>query len=99
MKTLLLVYAISEVSKEVLRMVGVRRGGYWNKIGLVNLSSKSAKYLEFNEPLYEKYIGGVGLGAKLLIDNTSPRIKPLSSENLLIFSIGPVEDLSLQVIE
>jgi aldehyde:ferredoxin oxidoreductase len=94
-KTLLLVCALLEVSKEVLLMVGVRRGGYWNKIGLVNLSSKSVKYLEFNEPLYEKYIGGVGLGAKLLIDNTSPRIEPLSSENLLIFSIGPVEGLVL----
>lgn len=74
-------------------MSSVRRGGYWNRVGLVNLSSKSVKYLEFNEHLYEKYIGGVGLGVKLLIDNTPPRIEPFSSENLLVFSIGPAEGL------
>ncbi len=39
--------------------------------------------------LYEKYIGGRGLGVKLLYDSLAPGIDPLSPENLLVFAVGP----------
>ncbi|MFW9957239.1 MAG: aldehyde ferredoxin oxidoreductase family protein [Candidatus Odinarchaeota archaeon] len=39
--------------------------------------------------LYKKYIGGRGLGVKLLYDNLAPGIDALSPENWLIFAVGP----------
>ncbi|MCS7126643.1 MAG: aldehyde ferredoxin oxidoreductase family protein [Aigarchaeota archaeon] len=72
----------------------IREKGYWNKIALVDLSKRTVKYLQLSESIYGKFIGGVGLGVKLLIDNTPPRVDPLSPENLLIFTIGPVEGLT-----
>ena len=76
-------------------MSRVRRGGYWNKIAVVDLSTKSVGYLESNDSLYTNYIGGIGLGLKILIDNTPPKIDPLSPDNLLVFAVGPVEGLIL----
>ncbi|MFX1563401.1 MAG: aldehyde ferredoxin oxidoreductase family protein, partial [Promethearchaeota archaeon] len=47
-----------------------------------------------NEPLpsiiYEKFLGGRGLGVKLLYDTLPPKLDPLSPENILIFAIGPL---------
>jgi len=73
----------------------IRRGGYWNKIAIIDLSKKLVKYLELNDSICGKFIGGIGLGAKLLIDNTPPKIDPLSPENLIIYTVGPVEGLVL----
>ncbi|MCK4963387.1 MAG: hypothetical protein KAS19_12910, partial [Anaerolineales bacterium] len=36
------------------------------------------------------YIGGMGYGTRILIDEVSPGIDPLSPENKLIFSVGPL---------
>ncbi len=41
------------------------------------------------EELYTKYLGGRGLGVKILYDRLKPGIDPLSPENLLIFAVGP----------
>jgi aldehyde:ferredoxin oxidoreductase len=47
-----------------------------------------------NEPLDEElknnFIGGRGIGSKILYDETSPSTDPLGSENRLIISTGPV---------
>ncbi|MEN2974924.1 MAG: aldehyde ferredoxin oxidoreductase family protein [Candidatus Caldarchaeales archaeon] len=72
-------------------MVKIRKNGYWNKIALVDLSYSSVKYIELDRSIYDRFIGGVGLGAKILIDNTPPRVDPLSTENIIVFTIGPVE--------
>ncbi|MDJ0270497.1 MAG: hypothetical protein NXY59_08130 [Aigarchaeota archaeon] len=76
-------------------MSRIRRGGYWNKIAIVDLSKKLVKYLELNDSICGKFIGGIGLGAKLLIDNTPPGIGPFSLENLIIYTVEPVEGLVL----
>jgi aldehyde:ferredoxin oxidoreductase len=39
--------------------------------------------------LFKKYLGGRGLGVKLLYDNLAPGIDPLSPDNWLIFAVGP----------
>ncbi len=41
------------------------------------------------EDLYKEYLGGRGLGVKLLYDNLAPGIDPLSPDNWLIFAVGP----------
>ncbi|MBI4290634.1 MAG: hypothetical protein HY661_04055 [Betaproteobacteria bacterium] len=39
---------------------------------------------------YEQYIGGRGLGGRLLHDLVDPKVDPLGSENVLMFVAGPL---------
>ena len=55
----------------------------------VSLSDKKVTRETIPKDLYEEYIGGRGLGVKLLFDNLAPGIDPLSPENWLIFAVGP----------
>src|SRR4030066_935822 len=38
----------------------------------------------------KKYIGGIGLGMRLWLDNSKPGVDPLSPENTLVLAIGPI---------
>lgn len=64
--------------------------GYAGRILFVDLSSRSIK----NEPLdvgvAEKFIGGPGIGHRLLCDFLKPDINPLSPENPIVVGIGPL---------
>lgn len=66
-------------------------GGYMGKLLRVDLSSGTLKD-EMLPPETElrKYIGGLGLAAKILYDEVPPGIKPLDPENRLIFITGPL---------
>jgi aldehyde:ferredoxin oxidoreductase len=63
--------------------------GYQNRIAYIDLTLNN---IEFNnvpvEDLY-RYMGGRGLGIKLLYDLLPENTYPLSPENLLIFTVGP----------
>jgi aldehyde:ferredoxin oxidoreductase len=63
--------------------------GMNNKILKVNLNKKQLTTLDLSEDLLENYIGGRGLGVKLLVDHIPPKTDPLSSNNILIFTTGP----------
>jgi aldehyde:ferredoxin oxidoreductase len=54
------------------------------------LSSGSTKIEPLREEMAKKYIGGIGLGMRLLLDHTKPGIDPLSPENPLILVAGPL---------
>ncbi len=56
----------------------------------VSLSDGKIKREPLPRELFEKYLGGRGLGVKLLYDNLTPGIDPLSPDNWLIFAVGPV---------
>lgn len=64
--------------------------GYAGRILRVDLSTGSTKTEPLKEEMAKKYIGGIGLGMRLLIDNTKPGIDPLSPENPLILTTGPL---------
>lgn len=64
--------------------------GMHNRMVSIDLSSKKVENLELEEELLESYLGGRGLGVKLFTDAIPPSIDPLSSENQLIFTSGPV---------
>src|SRR4030042_6900001 len=64
--------------------------GYNSKILRVNLSTGDISYDYLDEPTARKYIGGVGLAAKILWDETTPDTDPLSPENKLLFMAGPL---------
>jgi len=64
--------------------------GFMGKILEINLSTSQIKTTRLNEKTARKYLGGSGLGAKILYDETGPETNPLGPENILIFSTGPV---------
>jgi aldehyde:ferredoxin oxidoreductase len=63
--------------------------GMNNKILIVNLDKTQFKTLDLSEDLLDNYIGGRGLGVKLLIDHIPPKTDPLGPDNILIFTTGP----------
>ena len=56
----------------------------------VNLSTSCIEIAETSAGTLRKYLGGRGLGAKLLFDHVPPDVDPLAPENCLIFTAGPL---------
>lgn len=55
----------------------------------VNLNKKYFKDLRISDDILEDYIGGRGLGVKILTERLPTKTNPLAPENLLIFATGP----------
>ena len=56
----------------------------------VDVTSGKTRDLPVSENLFRKFLGGRGLGAKLLFDTLAPKTDPLSPENLIFFMTGPL---------
>jgi len=56
----------------------------------VDLSTGKSETEPLREELAKKYIGGIGLGMRLLLDNSKPGTDPLSPENPLVLTTGPL---------
>ena len=65
-------------------------GGYMGKILRVNLTRRNVIIEALDNETARKFIGGKGLGAKILYDTLKPGTDPASPENLLIFASGPL---------
>jgi len=65
-------------------------GGYAGKIGFVNLSSGEIREQALDEKLARDFIGGHGLGARILFENQKGRVDALGPENVLGFVTGPL---------
>ena len=63
---------------------------YTGKILRLDLTTGNIDYEYLDEPTAKKYIGGVGLAAKILWHETTPETDPLSPESELIFMTGPL---------
>ena len=63
---------------------------YLGKILRIDLSKNRISEEKLNEKDAKKFIGGKGLGAKLLFDEIDPGIDPLSPDNPLILCTGPL---------
>jgi len=55
----------------------------------ISLDDKKVTRKPIPDDLYREYLGGRGLGVKLLYDNLTPGTDPLSPDNMLIFAVGP----------
>lgn len=64
--------------------------GYRNRILRVNLASGSTSVTALDEKMVREYIGGAGLGIRMLYDMIDADTDPLSAENPLIFMTGPL---------
>lgn len=64
--------------------------GYAGRILRIDLTSGKTSVEPLNEEYAKKYIGGIGLGMRLWLDNSKPGVEPFSPENPLILATGPI---------
>ena len=74
----------------ILSRFSLHMKGVFNKVLQFDLSSNSQKEIPLADEIYENFIGGRGLGVKLLTDRLAPKTDPLSPRNVLIFTTGPL---------
>jgi len=63
---------------------------YAKRILYVDLTTGKTETKPLKMELARNYIGGIGLGMRLFLDNSKPGTDPLSPENPLIFITGPL---------
>ena len=69
----------------------------WNgKILEIDLKTLTHKAYPLDMEMAQQFIGGRGLGARLLWDLVGPDVDPLSPENVLIFTNGPLTGTGYQ---
>ena len=56
----------------------------------INLSTKKNHIVKLPQEIIKDYIGGRGLGAKLLLEVLAPGVDPLSPENVMFWLTGPL---------
>jgi aldehyde:ferredoxin oxidoreductase len=73
---------------------------YGNHGKVMHIYLDQKKYGEeiIPEKIYEKYIGGKGLGTYLLKREVNPKVDPLSPDNKLIFCTGPLTGTTMQAV-
>jgi len=64
-------------------------GGYMGKLLFVNLTTGDIREEAPDVSLYRDYIGGYGIGAKILYDRQKPGADPLGPDSMLGFVTGP----------
>src|SRR4030042_250761 len=65
-------------------------GGYIGKLLFVNLSTGTIKKETPDESLYRDFIGGYGIGARILYSRQRGGVNPLGPENTLGLITGPL---------
>ncbi|MFA5367615.1 MAG: aldehyde ferredoxin oxidoreductase family protein [Dehalococcoidia bacterium] len=69
--------------------------GFEGKMLEVNLSKGSISNSTVSKDIVRKFIGGSGLGAKLMFDRVDPKVDALSPGNTLFVLTGPTSGLSV----
>ena len=64
--------------------------GWAGKILDIDLSNHAIQTLPLDTEMARLFLGGRGLGARLLWDLVGPEVEPLSENNALIFATGPL---------
>ncbi len=64
--------------------------GYMGKLLFVNLSTGEIQIETPAESLYRDYVGGYGIGARILYSRLKPGVDPLGPDNILGFLTGPL---------
>ncbi|MCD4729402.1 MAG: aldehyde ferredoxin oxidoreductase family protein [Bacteroidales bacterium] len=70
------------------------KGGYFGRLLRVNLDDHTFKSEEIPEKTLLEYIGGRGLGSKILFDEVPGKTDALGPENKLIFATGPLTGIN-----
>lgn len=64
--------------------------GYIGKMLFVNLSNGTTRTEELSEDLAKGFIGGYGIGSRLIYERMKAGVDPLGPDNLLAFGTGPL---------
>lgn len=67
----------------------VKAGGYANRIAWVDLTNKKVEYQEVDEEEARKFIGGRGLGGRIILKHAVGK-DPVSPDNVLAILNGPL---------
>jgi aldehyde:ferredoxin oxidoreductase len=70
----------------------VEARGYCGRVCFVDLGAGKIEFEELGGDLYRKYLGGVGLAAKVLWDRMKPGADPMGPDNILGFTTGLLTD-------
>ena len=65
--------------------------GYWNVILRVDLSNNKITKEEIGDDTFRLFLGGAGIGAKILWEEVLPEVNPFDADNKIIFSVGPFQ--------
>lgn len=65
-------------------------GGYMGRVLKINLTQEKVEDYPWTDKDRELYLGGKIMAAKILYDNIGSDVEPLSKENYLIISTGPI---------
>ena len=65
-------------------------GAYYEKLARINLTTGEIKVEKLDLDLAHKFIGGRGLGTKMLYDDGIAAVDPLSPANEIIYITGPM---------
>lgn len=65
---------------------------FHNSVLHINLNQKSFEEELISVKVYEELLGGKGLGAYLLLNNTKAGLDPFCEHNVIVFAVGPVTD-------
>lgn len=68
--------------------------GYIVKILDVDLSTKLIKEVVVEPEVVRQYLGGVGLGVKIIYDQVGPEVDAFSPDNLVVVAPGPLNGTS-----
>lgn len=66
------------------------KGGYYGRYLVVDLKDKTWRVEDLPEDIMTDYLGGRGIGTKLLYDLQEGKVDPLSPENNFIIFTGPL---------
>ena len=66
------------------------KGGYTGKMLFVDLSKGKIEIKELSEKTAQRFVGGYGIGARILYDMMRPGVDPLGPEAVLGFVTGPL---------
>lgn len=69
--------------------------GNFGKYAYVDLNKQEIKEYPIPNEWYQKFIGGRGIAARILLEELDPNVDPLSPENILIFASGPFQGLGI----
>ena len=65
-------------------------GGYIRKLAYVDLTMGKITLRKLSQEECHLWIGGSGLGVKILMEESNPQVDPLGADNPLIFMTGPM---------
>jgi len=64
--------------------------GYNGEVLFIDLTSGAIKKESLPEKTYRDFIGGQGLGIKILYERMKPKVDPLGPDNMIGFLAGPL---------